>query len=429
MEVREASAAYAVTATPQVPKGYKQTEVGVIPEDWLERTVGELIDFEGGSQPDKSVFSPTLKPGYVRLIQIRDYKSDRFETYVPRNLTRRFCTENDIMIGRYGPPIFQILRGLLGAYNVALIKAKPHDEINRDYAYYFLIQEKLFAFVEKLSQRSSGQTGVDLKELRAYPLPLPPTKTEQEAIAEALSDADTLIESLEQLLAKKRHLKQGAMQELLTGKKRLPGFSGEWEVKRLGQVIEKFVGGGTPSRSNPQNWGNAIPWVTVKDFATFDPRNSQEWITRTGLQNSASHLIPKGTLITSTRMAIGKAVVYEVDVAINQDLKALFPKPVLSAQYLYFWFQHHGQSIDELGSGSTVKGISLLDLKKLEISLPLPSEQTAIATLLSDMDAEHTVLEAKLAKARSLKQGLMQELLTGRIRLVKPGSNAVNARC
>jgi len=126
--------------------GYRKTEAGLVPLDWLDHTVGELIEFEGGSQPDKSAFRASWKPGYVRLIQIRDYKSDRFETYVPMHLARRFCTEHDVMIGRYGPPVFQILRGLSGAYNVALIKAVPLPEISRTYAYYFLKQDKLFAF-------------------------------------------------------------------------------------------------------------------------------------------------------------------------------------------------------------------------------------------------------------------------------------------
>ncbi len=263
-----------------------------------------------------------------------------------------------------------------------------------------------------------GQANINGQKVKSYPVPLPPAKAEQEAIAEALSDADALIASLDQLLAKKRQIKQGAMQELLTGKKRLPGFSGKWEVKRLGDVIEKFIGGGTPSRANPQYWGSEIPWVTVKDFATFSPRHSQEAITRLGLENSASHLVPAGTLVTATRMALGKAVIYEVDVAINQDLKALFPKADLANQYLRFWFQYHGHSIDDLGSGSTVKGVSLSDLKRIEFQLPPRREQIAIATTLSDMDAEIAVLEGKLAKAREIKQGMMQELLTGKIRLL-----------
>lgn len=205
----------------QVKKGYKQTEVGLIPEDWTKYTIGDLIEFEGGSQPDKSVFNGSWKPDYIRLIQIRDYKTDKFETYIPTVLARRFCTERDIMIGRYGPPIFQILRGLKGAYNVALIKAIPNAIVDKAYAYYFLKRDVLFTFIEKLSQRSSGQTGVDLKELKAYLFPLPPTKAEQEAIAEILSDMDDEISTLEEKLDKARQIKQGMMQELLTGKTRL----------------------------------------------------------------------------------------------------------------------------------------------------------------------------------------------------------------
>ena len=108
----------------------------------------------------------------------------------------------------------------------------------------------------------------------------------------------------------------------------------DWEVNCLGNVLNKIIGGGTPSRSNPNYWGNDIPWVTVKDFATFNPYQAQEAVTHEGLKHSASHLIPKGTLITSTRMALGKAVVYNVDVCINQDLKALFPKSCVDNKFL-----------------------------------------------------------------------------------------------
>lgn len=226
----------------EVKPGYKQTEVGIIPEDWNEFTVGELIIFEGGSQPNKSHFRLTQKPGYCRLIQIRDYKTDNFEVFVPKILARRFCDENDIMIGRYGPPVFQILRGLAGAYNVALIKAVPSEGLNREFAYYFLTQDTLFQFIDKLSRRTSGQTGVDLKELRSYPFPLPPTIFEQHAIATALSDVDALLDGLDRLIAKKRDLKQAAMQQLLTGQTRLPGFSGEWEVQTIQDMA--YIGRG-----------------------------------------------------------------------------------------------------------------------------------------------------------------------------------------
>lgn len=200
--------------------GYKQTEVGMIPEDWSCSSIGNHITFQGGSQPDKSYFSHNKSDGFVRLIQIRDYKTDKYTIYVPKHLVRRFCSADDIMIGRYGPPVFQILKGLEGAYNVALIKAEPSN-LNKIFAYYILKQEKLFHFIDKLSRRSSGQTGVDLSELKAYPLLLPPTIEEQEAIAEILSDIDEEISELESKLHKARQIKQGMMQELLTGKTRL----------------------------------------------------------------------------------------------------------------------------------------------------------------------------------------------------------------
>jgi type I restriction enzyme S subunit len=151
----------------ELADGYKQTEVGPIPDDWLEHTIGDLISFSGGSQPDKSYFSPVKKPGHVRLIQIRDYKTEKYITFVPECLARKFCDSNDIMIARYGPPVFQILRGLDGAYNVALIKASPNNHVSRRYAYYYLKRDELFQLIEKLSRRSSGQTGVDLVELKA----------------------------------------------------------------------------------------------------------------------------------------------------------------------------------------------------------------------------------------------------------------------
>ena len=125
-------------------------------------TVDDVCAFSGGSQPPKSTFISTPKEGYVRLIQIRDYKSDNFPTYVPAKSTKKFCDSKDIMIGRYGPPIFQICRGLEGAYNVALIKAIPRSNTVQDYLYYFLKQNSLLDYIDELSPRTGGQTGVDL---------------------------------------------------------------------------------------------------------------------------------------------------------------------------------------------------------------------------------------------------------------------------
>ncbi len=400
---------------------FKNSEFGAIPSDWVEYTVGELITFEGGSQPDKSVFRPTPKQGYTRLIQIRDYKSDRFETYVPTHLARRFCSNRDIMIGRYGPPIFQILRGLAGAYNVALIKAVPRQELNTDYAYFFLTQERLFAFVEKLSQRSSGQTGVDLKELRAYSLPLPPTKAEQEAIAGALSDADRLIESLERLIAKKLQLKQAAMAELLTGKRRLPGFSGEWNIVKLGEVAN-IRSGGTPSTTNPSFWDGGIPWCTPTDITALE---GKRWLSRTsrtitseGLQVSSAEIIPANSVVMTSRATIGECAINTVALTTNQGFKNFIPSRV-NVEFLYYLLLTQRNGFVRLCGGSTFLEIGKVQLQSYEVSVPpTTTEQAEIGHLLSAFDDELEILETKLGKAHQIKQGMMQTLLTGKVRLV-----------
>ena len=201
------------------------------------------------------------------------------------------------------------------------------------------------------------------------------------------------------------------MQELLRPKR------GQ-QIVKLGVVTDKIIGGGTPNRSNIEYWEGNIPWITVKDFATFNPISAQEYITKEGLKNSSSNLIPKGTLIISTRMAVGKAVIYEVDVSINQDLKAIFVKPALNTKYLFYWFQRNSVKLSEMGSGSTVAGISLVDLRNIPLGLPSKEEQSKIVQILSDMDEQIDLLEQKLEKQKRIKQGMMQVLLTGKIRLV-----------
>ena len=159
----------------------------------VNTTLENVCDFIGGSQPAKKYFSEIKLEGYIRLIQIRDYKTDVYVTYIPEKSTRKFCNETDVMIGRYGPPIFQILRGISGAYNVALMKAIPKENILNNYLYYFLSQEHLFEYVNALSPRTGGQTGVDVVMLKKYPIQLPNLST-QKKIAKVLSDLDTKIE-------------------------------------------------------------------------------------------------------------------------------------------------------------------------------------------------------------------------------------------
>lgn len=217
-------------------KGYKRE----IPTDWKSYQIRDAISFTGGSQPPLSTFVYEEKEGYVRLIQTRDYRTDKYKTYIREEDAKKTCTSDDIIIGRYGPPLFQIFRGLEGAYNVALLKAIPDEkQILKDYCFYYLSRPELQNYLEGLSQRSGGQTGVETDMLYKYPLPLPPLP-EQQKIAEILSTWDEAIAQTKALIEQLKLRNKGLAQQLLTGKKRLKGFSGEWKEVKLGDVFEEI---------------------------------------------------------------------------------------------------------------------------------------------------------------------------------------------
>lgn len=154
-----------------------------------------VVEFQGGSQPDKKFFEYTPSENNVRLIQIRDYKTDNYITYIPKSMARRHCTADDIMIGRYGPPIFQILQGIEGSYNVALMKATPKMG-NREFIRWFLKQECLLQYLEGLSKRTAGQDGIQMDKLKAYPVPMPPVELQDdfESFAEQICKTKSAIQ-------------------------------------------------------------------------------------------------------------------------------------------------------------------------------------------------------------------------------------------
>jgi restriction endonuclease S subunit len=174
-----------------------KTEIGPIPVGWKPHHIRDLVVFIGGAQPPRDTFEYKASPDNVRLIQIRDYKSDDFLVYIRKEVARRPCDAEDVMIGRYGPPLFQILRGLVGSYNVALIKADPSPALSKRYLYHFLKQRPLFELIDHLSQRSAGQTGIDMDALKNYPIPLPPME-EQLRLAKGFDDAEELGGSFEE---------------------------------------------------------------------------------------------------------------------------------------------------------------------------------------------------------------------------------------
>ncbi len=305
------------------------------------------------------------------------------------------------------------------------------DKLDSRYLNYILNTELAKKYSLKVLSVAVSQANINGQKLKTYPVPLPPTTTEQSAIANALDDADALLAAQDALIAKKRAMKQGAMQELLTGKRRLPGFSGEWEVKRLGDHLE-FLGKGANSRAELMNDGR------VRYLHYGDIHGTNEVLLNPTI--TAMPFLPEAKAVRLDRLGdgdlvfadasedldgVGKSVelqsVGKFEVVSGMHTIAVrFDKGILAdgfKAYLQFIpsFQTH---LRRLASGTKVYATNMSHIASAEVKLPSPAEQVAISAVLTDMDAELTALEAQRAKTVQLKQGMMQALLTGRIRLV-----------
>lgn len=398
----------------------------MIPEDWrvsvLKDCCSKITD--GTHDTPKPVQSgvPFLTAIHVRDNWI-DFESCLYVTEADHDVIYRRCNpdNNDVLMVNIGAGVATTalvdVEYEFSLKNVALLK--PDSRTVGAYLNYSLAHRKP-KIIQDLSS-GGAQPFLSLTHIGGIAIGLPPTKAEQEAIAEAISDAYALIESLEQLLTKKRQIKQGVMQELLTGKKRLPGFSAKWEVKRIGEFTD-CTAGGTPSTLIPAYWNGSIRWMSSGELNLKFVNEVEGRITEDGLRNSSAQLVPVKSVLVGLAgqgKTRGTVAMNLVELCTNQSVAAIFPNPSFVPEYLYYNLDARYEELRGLSSGGAGRGgLNLTLIKSISVPLPCFDEQAAIAAILSDMDAEIAALEAKLTKARRLKQGMMQELLTGRIRLV-----------
>ena len=252
----------------------------------------------------------------------------------------------------------------------------------------------------------------------AYTVALPRID-EQERIAAALSDVDALISSLDKLIAKKRDIKQAAMQQLLTGKRRLPGFCGEWVSRRIGDISDSSSGG-TPLSSVSAYYGGSIPWVSISDMTSSGKYlvMTERSLTDEGLAASAAKVFPAGTVLYAMYASIGECSIAAIELCSSQAILGIRPRESCDGHYLYYWLVSKKDEVIAMGQHGTQANLNADMVKDFRVPLPTIDEQRAIANVLSDMDAEIEALERRRDKTRLLKQGMMQELLTGRVRLV-----------
>jgi type I restriction enzyme S subunit len=183
-----------------------------------------------------------------------------------------------------------------------------------------------------------------------------------------------------------------------------------WSASSLGNEVAAIIGGGTPSKDIAEYWNGDIPWASVKDFVATRLNKTADYITRKAIKESTTNLIPAGTLITPTRMALGRVAFFDCDVAINQDLKAIFPKKTLAKEFLFYWFQWNSERIQAAGTGSTVKGIRLEVLRDFGLALPPLPEQEKIVSMLTALDDKIEAIARQIVGIQTLKLGLMQRL-------------------
>jgi type I restriction enzyme, S subunit len=413
----------------EIEPGYQQTEVGVIPEDWGVSSANDVcelvIDCKNRTPPvidggDYAVVrTPNVRNGKFVYEELRYTNRESFNEWTARGVPQI----GDVLITREAPlgEVCLVPSGIPVCLGQRMMLYRPNQEIiDSNYLLNALmssgIQDNL---LKKIGGSTVGHAKVD--DIRFLQIALPPIKAEQEAIAEALSDADALIESLGQLIAKKRQIKQGAMQELLTGKKRLPGFSREWEEKRLGELAVFHKGKGLP-KSSLAPYGK-VACIHYGELFTSYPETIREIISRTNNSEDSFKSITNDVLMPTsdvTPNGLAKASCIGVSgVILGGDILVIrSDEERVNGSFLSYVIRHQEAQVLQLVTGTTVFHLYASDMRKFRLPLPTVAEQQAIVTILSDMDADIDTLEAKQSKANQIKKGMMQELLTGRIRLI-----------
>ncbi len=407
--------------------GYKLTEVGLIPEEWEVKRLGECL----ASTPRYGINAAAVPysdrlPVYIRITDISTdgrFSPEKLVSVDNTQASNYYLLDGDIVLARTGASVGKSYKydtsdgPLVFAGFLILIRPNPTKLVS-GYISSYLSTKKYWDWVGLMSMRS-GQPGINGKEYSQLPLPIP-SISEQREISITLFDIDYLIKNLDKIIAKKRDIQQAVMQQLLTGQRRLPGFSGEWEMKRLGDVGE-LISGGTPKTSNPEYWGGHIKWCTPTDITRSKGKYLSETernISEAGLADSGARLLPAGSLLICTRATIGELKIARTPLCTNQGFKSLICHDDISQEFMYYKLLTMKKDMIERAFGSTFLEISKANISAITFSVPPQAEQKAIATILSDMDTELAALEARRDKARHIKQGVMQELLTGRTRLI-----------
>ncbi len=409
---------------------FVETDIGQFPADWQIVTLSELASFKTGpfgSRLHKSDYTfdgvPIINPMHIENGTLVPSKRMTVTVSEADTLKDYRLYEGDVIIGRRGEMgrcavVRKKHEGWLCGTGSLIVR--PNRGVDPCFLQRILASP---AVVSRITDSSVGSTMLNLNHATLAGLKVQsPPLAEQRAIAEALSDVDALINAFDALITKKHHIKQGTMQQLLTGKKRLPGFSGEWEEVELESVAEFRKGKGLPKSAISPHGDE--PCIHYGELFTHYPETISEIISHTNETDGCFRSIANDVLMPTsdvTPRGLAKASCVTVDgVILGGDILVIRTDTSrVQGSFLSYVIRSEENQVLQLVTGSTVFHLYGSDMKGFRCVLPPLDEQVAIAEVLSDMDAEITALEQKRDKTKLIKQGMMQELLTGKTRLVK----------
>ena len=412
----------------QLADGYKQTEVGVIPEDWESAFLGDVADI----RMCKRIFSDQTNPtGDIPFFKIGTFGGIP-DVFIPFALYHEyrwkysFPSKGDILLSAAGTLGKTVVYDGHDAYfqdsNIVWLDVNK-QRIANEYLY------QCYQQIEWASPEGSTISRLYNGIIRATKIPLPPL-AEQRAIAEALSNVDALINALDALITKKRHIKQGTMQQLLTGKKRLPGFSGEWEEKTLGDLGHCIRGVSYNGSSDLSSTDTDCTCRLLRSNNVQQHQIVREDMQFVNHERVSEHQKLRDSdivicMANGSKTLVGKAGLFRASDSYEYTFGAFMgcfrTEPARAdAQFVSLFLQSgpYRQFLQVLLAGSSINNLKPSDIESIDLRLPDAGEQAAISEVLSDMDAEITALEQKRDKTKLIKQGMMQELLTGKTRLI-----------
>ena len=395
--------------------------------DWREFSLGALLNFSNGINADKSAYGHGVP--FVNVLEVITHESLGVgdipgRVSLPgRVLSRYRISRGDLLFNRTSETHDEV--GLSSVFlddepvvfGGFVFRGRPTtSEIDIGFSKYVLRGRSVR---QQIIARGQGgiRTNIGQRDLKSVRVQLP-KHAEQRVIAEALDDASDLIRCLKQMIVKKQEIKRGMMQQLLTGRTRLPGYVADWRQVKLGSVA-RMGSGGTPPSSVTRYYGGGIPWVSISDMTKGGKyiRHTEDSLTVDGLAASAAKLYDAGAVLYAMYASLGECSLAVGSVSSSQAILGISVGPQLNREFLYYYLQSIKAGVRLLGQQGAQSNLNAGMVRAFDIPLLELDEQSAISKKLSDADAEITALQGRIIKTRAIKTGMMQRLLTGRTRL------------